>query len=142
MKKTLNNLFVVLLLAFPLLPEVFADGQFFVLNQENKQVLTFKQLRKIYLGKITIWESGLPIRPCLYKTESATRKFYADIIRKTEEKYNMYWNRQLFSGSGAKPLEFTDRDSLQNHLRRNKGAICVVDGLSQSLKDQYRLLSF
>jgi ABC-type phosphate transport system substrate-binding protein len=96
--------------------------------------LTKSELKSIFLGRKTLWDSGTVVLPCYSDFESdGTHQFFNNIVKKNADQYRRYWNKRLFSGRGMPPMTFKSNDQVVAHVKQNKGAICFCSDLSVML---------
>jgi len=100
-----------------------------VVNKENKLAsLSTDDLNRIFLGKKTLWDSGVRIVPAMPEEESpAGETFLSGTLKKSVSQFRAYWKRLLFSGGGAVPKVFRNSSQLIDFVARNPGAIAVVE---------------
>lgn len=95
--------------------------------------LSQKQLKRIFLGKTTIWNNGDAIIPCIHSYQgTVSQYFYKIIVKKSVAKYKRYWNKQLFSGNGIAPKQFSTVEEIVSYVKSNKGALCFVDNINNT----------
>lgn len=104
--------------------EVIVNGQ----NPMND--ISFKELERIYLGKMTLWENfdeEIRILPSILKeNDILTSQIMFATIKKSRTKLNAYWRKKLFSGAGIPPKEFRTSESVVNYVASNPGAIGII----------------
>lgn len=100
-----------------------------VVNKENKVAsLPTDDLVRIFLGKKTLWDSGVRVVPAMPEEESATGEaFLSGTLKKSVSQFRAYWKRLLFSGGGTVPKVFRSSDQLIEFVTRQPGAIAVVE---------------
>lgn len=97
-------------------------------------------LKRIYLGKKTLWDSGARIQPSLMNEKSAvTKEFLENGLKKTVRQYRAYWKRRLFSGGGVAPRTFRSSTQVVDFVASTEGGIGVVEGTIDD--DRVRVLS-
>lgn len=111
-----------------------------VVNKENKTAsLTTDDLVRIFLGKKTLWDSGVRVVAAMPEEESgAGEAFLSVTLKKTVSQFRAYWKRLLFSGGGTVPKVFRSSDQLLDFVARQPGAIAVVD--AGAVDDRVRVL--
>ncbi|KAA3605595.1 MAG: hypothetical protein DWQ06_03455 [Calditrichaeota bacterium] len=104
--------------------EIIVNGQ----NPVNE--ISFDDLERIYLGKMTLWENtdeDLTILPSILRENSIlTGQLMFATIKKSRSKLNAYWRKKLFSGAGIPPKEFRTSESVVNYVASNPGAIGII----------------
>ena len=98
-----------------------------IVNAGVADSITAKELKRIFLGKTTVWKNGLPVRPCFLDKEPAASSFFSTAVKRSRTKYDAYWNKKIFSGDGIKPASFDSEKSVADFASNNKGAICFSD---------------
>lgn len=100
-----------------------------VVNKENKLAsLPTDDLVRIFLGKKTLWDSGVRVVPAMPEEESgAGEAFLSGTLKKSVSQFRAYWKRLLFSGGGTVPKVFRSSDQIIDFVARQPGAIAVVD---------------
>ena len=132
MRKTHKINKIIILLGLVYLPSVIATEQSMLLIGHKDlpiNELTLKQAKRIFLGKTTIWKTGDTVIPCLQGgtgEDSANGYFYNSVVKKSVSRYERYWNKQLFSGNGIAPKQFSTADEVVQYVKSNKGALCFV----------------
>jgi ABC-type phosphate transport system substrate-binding protein len=118
------------------------SGQFRIIVNPSVEIneLALDELKRIYLGKKTLWDSGSRIRPSLLNEKSPlTQEFLESSLRKTVRQYRAYWKRRLFSGGGAAPKTFRSSTQVVDFVASTEGGIGVVDGAIDD--DRVKVLS-
>jgi ABC-type phosphate transport system substrate-binding protein len=89
--------------------------------------LTRDQVSKIFLRKVTLWDSRQPVLPVDQATDTPVRRsFTKEILRRTIASVQTWWQQQTFAGAGVAPPErATDLDVLE-YIRRYPNAIGYV----------------
>ncbi|MBD3222130.1 hypothetical protein GF314_12915 [bacterium] len=82
-----------------------------------------QELRRIYLGKSTRWSGGLAIRPVMLAIDRPYRRFIVRALEHTEDGFEVYWKRMVFTGKGRPPRTFATPDELAFYVRMTPGAI-------------------
>jgi ABC-type phosphate transport system substrate-binding protein len=105
-------------------------------NTDSKlKTISRDELSRIYLGKLTLWESsGTRVAPAMPDESSALgQAFVEDATKKTVDQYRAYWKRQLFSGGGTPPKVYKKTSEVIEYVARNPGGIGIVEhGASDS----------
>jgi ABC-type phosphate transport system substrate-binding protein len=107
------------------------SGQFRIIVNPSVDIteLDLDDLKRIYLGKKTLWDSGSRIQPSLLNEKSSvTKEFLESSLRKTVRQYRAYWKRRLFSGGGAAPKTFRSSTQVVDFVASTEGGIGVVEG--------------
>ena len=129
--KLLFSLFI------PLAIPLTLDGQeaesspacLFIVNVDKKvSKLKRSDLVRIYLGKKTLWASGVKIAPAMLSEKNpTTQDFIEGILQKSVGQYRAYWKRRLFSGAGTLPKSFRTNSEVVEFVAKNPGAVGIVD---------------
>ena len=96
----------------------------FIVNNENpKQEIISRDLRKIFLGKKTFWNENARIT--LLLQEENIPEFY-EFIDYQKREFEKYWLRRALSGSHS-PLKYVQSDyEALRFVGSNKGAISYI----------------
>jgi len=101
-----------------------------VVNTDSKlKSISRDALSRIYLGKLTLWESsGTRVAPAMPDESSVLgQAFLEDATKKTVDQYRNYWKRQLFSGGGTPPKVYKRPSEVVDYVARNPGGIGIVE---------------
>lgn len=120
---------------FALCATVFADPRptsIYVVIVEPSNELTSverKFLEDIFLKKITRWPNGSAVRPADLAPNSAVRrKFTEEVLNRSVEAVQGYWQQRIFSGRDVPPPEFdTDHDVI-DYVLKHAGGVGYVSG--------------
>lgn len=130
MKLLFRKFIVVIAASVVLLSSHFVNAQSagVVANPAlSVSAISAKNAKRIFLGKLTVWEDGTPIRPCYVDVEPVISTFYKNVVKRKKAQYDAYWNKKVFSGEGVKPTMFDSATSASDFAVNNKGAICFSD---------------
>lgn len=134
-KVTAKLLLVTSIIAFS---QFAYAGVAIITNPSVKEIaLSKSKLADIYLGKIKRFSNGTRIQPIdLPVNNDAHKKFYREVIKKSDSTVNRYWAKLKFSGKGTPPKIFDDPRDVIRWVANNKGAVGYVDGkyLNKSVK--------
>jgi|HubBroStandDraft_1064217.scaffolds.fasta_scaffold07711_5 ABC-type phosphate transport system substrate-binding protein len=88
-----------------------------------------KFLEGAFLKKITRWPNSSALRPADLAPNSAVRrKFTEEVLNRSVEAVQGYWQQRIFSGRDVPPPEFdTDRDVV-DYVLKHVGAVGYVSG--------------
>lgn len=94
-----------------------------VVHKDNSlEDISAATLRKIYLGKITIFPDGEHI--VLGEVDRCSETFYRILLNKTPMSIRKYWISVVFSGKMATPpVELKHNIEIKEFMRHNPGAI-------------------
>lgn len=95
--------------------------------------LSKKQLKRIYLGRLTKWPSGSMVMPIDYKEGGAIREtFYSKVVKTNPRQLKAYWTKRVFAGKGAPPQVVANEHATKVWVVQNPGAVGYI---SKSLVD-------
>ena len=94
-------------------------------NSLQKGELTSKVLRKVFLGRYNSSENGYAISPCYLDNGNVLQALY-NVTRKSDQSFRRYWNKRVFSGTGAPPNVFSNAQQVSQFVANNKGAVCLT----------------
>ena len=119
----------------------FAEDYQVIINKKNNvQIMTTINIKKIFLGKKTLWNQNERIRVAFIDVDSDTAKyFFEKVIGMRRSKYNRYWRRKLFSGSGVPPRKFKSKRKLVEFVNSDIFALGVIFGEFQS--DEVKIIT-
>ena len=111
-----------------------------VVSKENKVVsMTTDDLARIFLGKKTLWDSGIRIIPAMPEEESpAGELFLESALKKSVNQFRTYWKRLLFSGGGTVPKVFRSGIQIVDFVARQPGGIGVIE--ASAIDDRVRVV--
>ncbi|MCJ8345081.1 hypothetical protein MJH12_06045 [bacterium] len=104
-----------------------ADGYILVNTKVPLEEFSRKELKRVFLGKQTLWKNDKVILPCYqYNNDATDRVFFKNILRRSHSRFKRYWLKRLFSGNGIQPSEFESADEILEFVASNRGAVCYV----------------
>lgn len=107
-------------------PCVEADLVVVVDDSNSVSNLSMKELKRIYLGKITDFKNGQEI--ALAEYAPANEDFYQATLGRSTHKTRKYWMKLIFSGGHATPPKvFKKIARIKQFLRDTEGAICFIE---------------
>lgn len=134
----LNARYLLLLAILLITSTASATEQFVVVvNNANPETLLKQALvKKIFLGKKSFWQDGHKITVLLQTEKDLHRNFTTTILDKTARQFKMYWRRELYSGTGIPPQQFSDDEAIKEEIAANPRAIGYIhpDSLDDSVK--------
>src|SRR5580692_9757992 len=81
-------------------------------------------LEGAFLKKITRWPNDEVIRPAeLVASAAARRRFSQEILERSVEAVEGYWQQRIFSGRDVPPPEFATSQEVVDYVRKYDGAI-------------------
>lgn len=123
----IKKLSIITLLSSGMVMAAVADVAV-ITHPDNPVKLDDTQLRNIFLGKIKVFDNGMPVFPIDIEPGDASRDiFVSKILHKNEANLNAYWARMLFSSKGRPPEEVEDSAAVMKTVAANKSAIGYVD---------------
>jgi ABC-type phosphate transport system substrate-binding protein len=127
MMNIIKKLSIITLLSSGMVMAAVADVAV-ITHPDNPVKLDDTQLRNIFLGKIKVFDNGMPVFPIDIEPGDASRDiFVSKILHKNEANLNAYWARMLFSSKGRPPEEVEDSAAVMKTVAANKSAIGYVD---------------
>jgi len=87
--------------------------------------LSKDQLQRIYLGKLSRWDSGDKVNFCLVKTD-LLEKFCQEYLSQSARNYFKYWKKLVFTGKGSMPPFYDKDEDVINFVAETKGALGFV----------------
>lgn len=132
---------LIFFLLFCVAAEAFAQkdqekGVFIVNSSVPVIAVTKKEVEKIYLGKMNVWEGKLKISPCLMdpKTDIGKR-FFDDVLDMSYRKFSKYWLKVVFSGLRPAPPEFKNPEDVISYVSQRDGGIGFIpESMAKSLE--------
>lgn len=116
----------------------FAEGAVIV-NIDNLDILSNKQLRRIFLGKLKHYPSGRPIKPIVLFTDSKlATEFNREILKISNRKFKIYWAKKQFTGRGIPPKAYKSSKEILKLVTENKGMIGYID--SKDINDDITVI--
>lgn len=129
--KIKKYMFFIIFFSFSLLS--FAQEYMVVVNKENTETKTsVSNLKKIFLGKKTTWNSGKKIIICTLKKGKIHTHFIKEIVKMSPTKYRMFWKKKLYTGTGKLPKSFKTTTEMMNFISKTPNSIGYIP--TQDLK--------
>src|SRR5262245_57934534 len=100
-----------------------------IVNPDNPLAsLSAEDAKRIYLGKDKEFPNGERIAAADQSYSSPSRKkFYADVIQKSESQLKAYWSQMIFTGKDTPPDVVGNDAAVKKWVAENKNAIGYVD---------------
>ncbi len=97
-----------------------------VVNNENPLAgLTLEELKRIYLGKQTLFSNDIPVLLGISRDLSST--FYKSALGMPAHAVKRHWIKVVFAGSRATPPEpLEGADNIKSFVESNRGAIAFL----------------
>jgi len=99
-----------------------------VVHQSNPVTsLSADQVEKLFLKKVTRWDTGGEVQPVDQADSSPVRaSFCQEILGKDVPAIKSYWQKMIFSGRATPPPELSSDAEVLEFVRSNRGAIGYV----------------
>lgn len=101
--------------------------------------LTPKEVQRIYLGKMKVWDNGMKIVFVKLGNDKTSERFLKHFVKKNPSMFNKYWKKQVFTGGGKPPKVFQREKDLVKYVSETKGAVGYIS--SKSYTDNLKILS-
>ena len=105
----------------------WADTLLIAHKDAPETTLSKKEIQEIFLGKRSQWQNHSAIHPATVKDAELHSAFLKQYIKKSASKWNAYWKRLVFTGTGTLPQQFETEQELLKYVVKTKGAIGYVD---------------
>ncbi|MCP3957964.1 MAG: hypothetical protein GY719_08940 [bacterium] len=118
----------VALAAAPAVPASESADFVVVVHPDNPtESLDRRQLSRIFLRVMNVWNDGGKIEPVDQAPESPVRRAFSKAIHgKSTFSIQSYWQRRIFSGQSTPPTELPSDQKVLEIVRREPGAIGYV----------------
>jgi ABC-type phosphate transport system substrate-binding protein len=104
-----------------------ADGVVIVANKDvPASGLAEADVKKIFLGNKTTWDSGEKIVFVVQDRTDAGKLFLKTYVKKSASQYDNYWKKQVFTGKGKAPMSFSSDQELVEYVDQTPGAVGYV----------------
>ncbi len=125
----LPDRFTLLLILILMLPASVSAADFaIIVNRDNPlESLEISEVKKIFLGKKNFWANGDSIDVLLQEEGETHQSFVQNVLDKSPRQFQMYWKRELFSGTGIPPRRHPDDQSVKASVVADPGAIGYID---------------
>lgn len=99
-----------------------------IVHPSNGDVITAKDIERLYLGKLKAFPGGAEAIPVdQNKGEAIREAFYNDVLGKNEQQVKAYWARLVFTGKGTPPKEIGDSAAVKSLVAQNPNTIGYID---------------
>lgn len=99
-----------------------------VVNHDSKVRLDERDVRKVFLGKLTTLADGAEIFPVDLPVGNATREYFLNkVLHKSEASLNSHWSRMMFSSNAKPPKAVANVAAVKEEIRKNPYAIAYLD---------------
>ena len=118
---------VLIMLILPVQAQQEMDFKVIINPNNPTDSLTKSQISKLFLKKVTKWDSGYKVFPVdLTENNEARMQFSMKIHGKAVSAIKSYWQQQIFSGRSVPPPEkISDREIIE-YVSANANAIGYV----------------
>jgi ABC-type phosphate transport system substrate-binding protein len=120
---------------FALCATVFADARpapvYVVIVEPSNEVTSVERkfLEDLFLKKITRWPNDSAVRPADLAPNSAVRrKFTEEVLKRSVEAVQGYWQQRIFAGRDVPPPEFDTDHDVVDYVLKHVGAVGYVSG--------------
>lgn len=131
-------IFAVIVLVFVVNAAVADAGALRVIvNKKNSiPVVNTNILKKIYLGKKTMWPDNKPIVLVALKSGDLHSKFLKLVVKQNARQFDTYWKKARFTGTGVAPQLFSTEDEVKKFVSEHPEAIGYVsqEALDETIK--------
>lgn len=99
-----------------------------IVNPQNSNEITKKDVKRIFLGKKGTFADGKKALPITFAEGDDTRAvFLKSVLRKTESQYVSYWSKLVFTGAGVPPQEVKSMQEMKELVATNPSTIGYID---------------
>jgi len=101
--------------------------------------VSLRELKSVYLGKISSLSDGTHIEPVLAKLGLAHEDFLRQCLDQSNDQLQLYYRSLVFSGKGSMPKEVNSDAEMVAYVARTKNAIgyVSVDANTDGVKTMY-----
>jgi ABC-type phosphate transport system substrate-binding protein len=115
------------LVSFGAIPVPAADpGVTVILHPGVRENPGEEEIREIFLGRKTRWNSGEGITFVVLKNGGVHTEFMRRIVQKTPLQFQTYWRKMVFTGKGRAPESFESPEEMAQFVAATPGAIGYV----------------
>jgi hypothetical protein len=91
-----------------------------------------KFLEEVFLKKITRWADSSTVRPAdLAPRSPVRRRFTEEVLNRSVEAVQGYWQQRIFSGRDVPPPEFDTDHDVVDYVLKHAGAVGYVSGAAE-----------
>lgn len=102
------------------------SAEYAVIAQKSMSALTIKQIRAIYLKKITILNNKLLVPINLSASSLIRKSFERTILKMGHNRLKAYWTKQHYLGHRP-PLKMESQKSVKAFIKKIEGAIGYIE---------------
>jgi len=88
--------------------------------------LTRNELQAIFLGEMSRWDDGKPIRIVVLEEGPVHQSFLQSVLAKSPSQFETYWNKRVFTGKGSAPKAFAEMAEAVDYVGSHPGTIGYV----------------
>ncbi len=92
-------------------------------------------LKKIFLGKKTLWENDDSIVPVIIGEKDIHNVFVRKIVKKTPSQFAIYWKRMVFTGRAKNLKTLKDEQAVLNYVTVTKGAVGYISKKNRHIQN-------
>jgi ABC-type phosphate transport system substrate-binding protein len=124
----MNKKIFVILLSLIIFSGISFATEFKIIANSNVLIDSIKEsdLKKIFLGKKTLWKNDMRIIPVLLDDKDVHNSFIRKILKKTPSQFLTYWKRMVFTGRAKNIKTLKDEQAVSNYVTVTKGAIGYI----------------
>ncbi len=126
-------IFLFVVVVFCTISGVSAQSYKIIVNKTNAvETISQKELAMVFLKKKKKWENGTLISPIDQQASAQVRgSFSKQVFKKNVAAIRSYWQRAIFSGMDAGPIEKESDKDVIEYVKNNKGAIGYISDTTQ-----------
>lgn len=135
--------YIAALLILLWVSNTFAADYTVIVNKDVKNsTLTKSELKNIFLGRMSMWEGNVKIKPSYLKDgiEGASA-FYDGVVAMPPAKFKKIWVKLIFSGYGVEPKSTNSLEEIKKYVAATSGAIAVIPVTKPEATDEFKILS-
>lgn len=136
MKKT-----ILLLLAILLTSEASIQaGSIIIIANRDVPAgeLSFDQVQRIFLGKMTTWRDGQKIVPICLKGGATHATFLRSYLDMNPSQFDIFWKQAVFTGTGRPPKALANETDVIQAVKGTPGSIGYID--SDTLRGALKII--
>ncbi len=142
MKRIVFLLTSVVLLFCGVLEAQKAPDFIIVINESNSiSTMSNKAISKIFLKKITKWQSNKKVLPIDLDADNSVRHTFSKKIHgKKVSSIKAYWQKKVFSGRGVPPPEVGSETEVLDYVQKYENGIGYVSASTSLSKYKVKVL--
>jgi len=136
MKKTILLLLAILLTSGA---SIQAGSIIIIANQDVPAgELSFDEVQRIFLGKMTTWSDGRKIVPICLKGGATHAAFLRKYLDMNPSQFDIFWKQAVFTGTGRPPKALANETDVIQTVKGLSGSIGYID--SDTLRGTLRII--